>query len=373
MASNQPLVSFGVPVYNDAQRLRNSLDHLLNQDYPDLEIILADDGSTDGSREICRAYAERDARVRYFENKHNLGALANHKFVFDVSTGDYFAWGSGHDYYGPSFVSRLLESLQSNPAAVLACSQSVFEGESGEVLRTTKGGLDTRGLPPVKRFERLLEHLVGGGTANIFYGLYRQEALAQVSFPRTLGWDVIMLGALSLLGEITQVNEVLYYRLVTDTENSKERTARHARVLLNTHGSTLEKRLMPYFSASCEFLNIAENSRLSACEKQDVYELIIALDVQISEKTLTAEIAHFLAHAKAQLLALQAYPEMRRYLAMKTLSVIEQAYSLGLQAEGSQELTAIASSALDLEAGAAGAVQEQDQLNQPDASAQPSG
>jgi len=355
---NRPLVSIGVPVFNDAPWLCNALDHLLSQDYNNLEIILADDGSTDGSRDICREYANRDERIRLFENKHNLGALQNHKFVFDASKGDYFAWGSGHDYLHPAFVSRLLENLQANPSVVMCCPQSVFVSENGEILRTPKGGLDTRGLASVTRLGKLLAHLVGGGTANIFYGLYRQEALAQMNLSRKVdGCDVIILGELSLLGEMTQVNEVLYYRLVTIAETGKQRAARHTEMLAGARGFNIVV-LMPYFSASCEFLSIAENDRLSAIERQRVYDKVVKLDVNIGRAAIADEIMQFISIAKRELISLDAYLQIKQYRAAQILDVLEKAWLLGFEYDGLHELRSICLSAMGVQAEARAAEQE---------------
>ena len=58
------LVSVIVPVYNVEPYLREALDSVVNQTYKDLEIIIVDDGSTDGSADICEEYADSDARIK---------------------------------------------------------------------------------------------------------------------------------------------------------------------------------------------------------------------------------------------------------------------------------------------------------------------
>ncbi len=327
MVSN-PLVSIGVPVYNDSAWLRNSLEHLLNQDYPRLEIILADDGSTDDSREICREYAGRDSRIRLFKNKHNLKALGNCKFVFDASSGDYFAWGSGHDYFHKSFVSKTLERLKANPSTVMCCTKSAFVDEEGHVLRTTKAGLDTRGLPPVKRFRKLMEHVTTGGTANTFYGLYRRDVLGQKDFFRKVsGWDIIMLAELSLLGEMTQVDEILYYRLI-HKESRQEHSARHTEMLFGAHNA-IPERFLYHFAASGEFLKMAQNFQLSAIEKQSIFEDIIELDVNMARTAISNEIDRLLVYSGAELHALEPYPQLRQYRAAQLLTMLEEARLLG--------------------------------------------
>src|SRR5919106_778416 len=67
-------VSIGVPVYNGETYLAETLDSLLAQSFEDFEIIISDNASTDRTPEICRAYQNKDPRVRYFRSDRNLGA-----------------------------------------------------------------------------------------------------------------------------------------------------------------------------------------------------------------------------------------------------------------------------------------------------------
>ena len=62
--AGKPVVSIGMPVYNAERYLARAVDSLLKQDYPDLELIISDNASTDGTWKLCQEYAERDRRVR---------------------------------------------------------------------------------------------------------------------------------------------------------------------------------------------------------------------------------------------------------------------------------------------------------------------
>ena len=61
---NTPLISIVIPVYNVKKYLRQCVDSVLNQTYNNLQVILVDDGSTDGSSDICEAYKQKDDRVK---------------------------------------------------------------------------------------------------------------------------------------------------------------------------------------------------------------------------------------------------------------------------------------------------------------------
>ena len=73
-----PLVSIGLPMYNGGDYLAASIDSLLAQTYPNIELIISDNASDDGSADICKHYAEADPRVRYDRLTSNIGGVNNH-------------------------------------------------------------------------------------------------------------------------------------------------------------------------------------------------------------------------------------------------------------------------------------------------------
>ena len=75
--SKNPLVSLAIPVYNGKAYLVDAITSCLAQDYDNFELIISDNASTDGTERICREFATKDARVKYFRNEKNLGAGRN--------------------------------------------------------------------------------------------------------------------------------------------------------------------------------------------------------------------------------------------------------------------------------------------------------
>ena len=85
-----PKVSVGLPVFNGKRFVAEAIESILAQTFDDLELVISDNASTDGTEEICRAYAEKDERVRYVLNSENLGAAYNYNQTFHLSSGTYF-------------------------------------------------------------------------------------------------------------------------------------------------------------------------------------------------------------------------------------------------------------------------------------------
>jgi glycosyltransferase involved in cell wall biosynthesis len=338
----EPLISIGVPVYNDAPWLRNALDHLLAQDYTNLEIILADDGSTDGSREICREYAGLDKRLRLFENRHNLGSWGNHKFVFDVSQGDFFAWGSGHDFYTPSFISRMFENLHLNPILVQCCPKSELLVD-GKPFKPP-GILDTRGLTPIERVKKIMEFRLNGGSIDIFYGLYRSAALGNVVIGRdVVSADEIMLAELSLLGEVLQVDEIMLHKVNTRGAMNVRANLQSYRAHLDRNRiskGTMIKEYLPRMYSFIEYMNMVEKSNISRADKEHLYIEIKRLAAHYASGIME-ELEHFIGHFKMGIPALEAYPLVRRIQAAQVISASEFALLLGFEPNGLRELRSI--------------------------------
>ena len=91
----QGLLSVIIPVYNAEPYLAKCIDSVLSQDAP-LEVLLIDDGSTDGSANVCKRYAERDTRIRYFR-KENGGVSSARNVGLDNALGEFVTFVDSDD------------------------------------------------------------------------------------------------------------------------------------------------------------------------------------------------------------------------------------------------------------------------------------
>jgi hypothetical protein len=128
-----PLVGIGVTLRNRALYLSESLDSLLAQTHARFQLVLVDDGSTDGTEAIARAYAERDSRVRYVRFPERRGMVAAWRAAFEEATAggsSYFAWASDHDRWHPH--PRVHHPEQQRPAGEASPGQGVADGDPHE-------------------------------------------------------------------------------------------------------------------------------------------------------------------------------------------------------------------------------------------------
>ena len=130
-----PLVSIGLPVFNGAKHIRYALDSILAQTLDDIEVIISDNASTDGTDEICQNYATLDKRIRYSRNDTNLGAAPNFNKVFSLAQGKYFQWAAHDDIYDTEFLQTCVTALETDSAIVLCFPEEVSIDDSGQFLR----------------------------------------------------------------------------------------------------------------------------------------------------------------------------------------------------------------------------------------------
>lgn len=105
------LISVIIPVYNPGKHFKKCLDSITGQSYQCLEIILVDDGSTDGSAEICKRYAEKDERIVFISQK-NAGVSAARNRGLEAATGAYISFIDSDDYLDLNAYELLLSELK---------------------------------------------------------------------------------------------------------------------------------------------------------------------------------------------------------------------------------------------------------------------
>lgn len=205
-----PRVSIGVPVYNGEQYLRQTLDSLVTQSYRDIEIIIGDNASTDGTEAIGREYAARDNRVRYHRNERNLGIAGNYNRVAEMARGEFFRWAAADDLSLPRAVEACVAALDQEPDAVLAYPKTRLIDSDGNWLADYEDNVDLPFSRPSQRFCELLTRL---RLCNAVFGLIRMSVLRRTrGMHPFVGSDIPFLAELALHGRFVEVPERLFSR-----------------------------------------------------------------------------------------------------------------------------------------------------------------
>jgi glycosyltransferase involved in cell wall biosynthesis len=205
-----PLVSIGVPVYNGERFLRRTLDSLVAQTYPHLEIIVCDNASTDGTADIGRECAARDSRVRYVRNETNLGAIPNFLKTLALASGTYFAWTAADDVRPAGAIEACLRALEGRPDAVMAHGPLEIDlPRQGTSTRVDNRVNLTAARPSerVRAFTGELSHVA------FMFGLHRVSVLREMRYGNHVAGDYFVCLQMSQRGPIVWVpTPMLVYR-----------------------------------------------------------------------------------------------------------------------------------------------------------------
>jgi hypothetical protein len=211
-----PRVGIGVTLHNRAMYLSEALDSLLAQSYPHFQLALVDDGSTDATEAVARAYERRDSRVRYVRFDERRGMIAAWRTAFELATADgpdYFAWASDHDRWHHRWLETLVADLEAHPEAVVAYPLTERMDASGMPLPKPPRRFDTAGLTRLGERWRRFSRSDAVAAGDMVYGVMRPDAVRRAGvFRDVLCPDRLLLAELTLQGQIRQVADVLWFR-----------------------------------------------------------------------------------------------------------------------------------------------------------------
>jgi glycosyltransferase involved in cell wall biosynthesis len=131
-----PKVSVIIPVYNREKYVGEAIDSILAQSFPDFEVLLVDDGSTDNSVELMRSYT--DPRVRLVRNERNLGIPKTRNRGVQLARGDYIAILDSDDTASPDRLAKQVAFLDRHHDCVLVGSWAALMDEKGQALKRGK-------------------------------------------------------------------------------------------------------------------------------------------------------------------------------------------------------------------------------------------
>lgn len=206
-----PLVSVVIPVYNMERYLSETLESVLKSTYPNLEVVIVDDGSTDNSYGIASDYAQKESRIRCFKQA-NGGVSHARNTAISYALGKYILPVDADNLISPNFIKLGVEVLESRPAVKVVTPSAQFIGnrsgmwvlpEFSRALLARKNMIDTCAIYAKAEWER-----VGG---------YCEEIIARED------WD-FWIAVLKEGGEVFRLPEIgLYYRVRKASKRVRDR------------------------------------------------------------------------------------------------------------------------------------------------------
>lgn len=220
---HRPRLTIGLPVHNGDDYLSEAIESVLGQTFADLELLIADNASTDATGEICRRYAAADDRVRLLPSVTNRGSAWNWNRCVAEATAPMFQWLCHDDAVEPEHATRLVAALDAaGDDVVCAYPHTLLMDEEGTVAGRYDDRLDLTAATPHERLESIMTSLE---LVNALFGVYRTDVLASTrlmqGFARA---DTALMVELFLRGRAVKVDADLFRRRRHDASSMTAHT-----------------------------------------------------------------------------------------------------------------------------------------------------
>lgn len=263
-----PLVTVGMPVFNAENYLAETLDSVIAQTYQDFEIVISDNGSTDGTERICHEYEAKDSRIQYHRSEVNLGVSRNFKRLVGFSSGKYFMFLAHDDKLAPLFLEECVAVLEAQPDVVLCYPKAIEIDVQGNALYKKEQTLDADSSKPHKRFRQMIrmDH-----NCETLFGLTRAAVLKKTvihgPFP---DGDRVMLAELSLYGKYYRVPDYLFLHREHPIRSINLYPTRFERLAL-LEPQRAGEFVLPHFSEFFEYLRCIRRGPLKLADRLRCY------------------------------------------------------------------------------------------------------
>ena len=218
-------ISVVLPTYNRCELLKKALDSAVNQTYINLEILVADNHSDDGTEELCREYAAKDSRIKYFRQDENIGMVANANFIVSKVTGDYWLGMCDDDWIDLDYIEKMMDFALKNPNYTAVFSLTKLYNPNGELIATAK----TRKLD-YKNVNKRVKKLISINLENLCIGFYKSSVLKQMEesdggmYKSRLAEDWLMTFKHLVAGKGKILDNVYYHKILDGITKDLEAT-----------------------------------------------------------------------------------------------------------------------------------------------------
>ena len=180
VSQTQPLISVIVPVYNILEYLPRCVESITSQTWRNLEVILVDDGSTDGTGALCDELALSDPRIKVF-HKENGGSSSARNLGIEKACGDYLGFVDSDDYIEPDMYERLVRAAGEHNASMVQIGRNEVDEEGNALPDICIPPKETEVIDSQGFLKELLMHR---GDCSFCTKLIRRECFTLRRFPQ---------------------------------------------------------------------------------------------------------------------------------------------------------------------------------------------
>lgn len=250
-------LSIIVPVYNAEKWLRRCVDSLLNQELPsdDYEIILVDDGSKDGSPEICDDYAAAHTGLVHVIHQPNGGVSMARNAGLDAAVGEYVMFVDADDYIEPNCLHKIVGQVYKSNAEVLFYKHRVITEHSERIDNSVPVGITEKDICTGEYYM-----LNGGDVGSIWRGLYLRKLIEKLNlrfYPNITHQDVLFNFQIMPIVERIAFCDVLVYDYIYEGE-SLTRTKSVEKIKYNIYNDFVVAAEINKYVAKLQSLELQE-------------------------------------------------------------------------------------------------------------------
>ena len=208
-----PLITIAIPVFNGQSGIKNALESAKQQSYPNLEIIVSDNNSSDSTYEILTTLSNKDPRIKLYKRKHTVSAGQNFRELVYKARGEYFFWLSHDDTIEANFILDTFSKIYTDPNIIGCCSNvKFFTTEGIEISDWTRSFTNIRAMSEnvAKRISQVFQRI--GWYA--IYSLWRTSILKKSKIllinEYHHGFDVVFIAEMLRYGKLERVDTHLF-------------------------------------------------------------------------------------------------------------------------------------------------------------------
>lgn len=210
------MVSIIVPIYNAEKYISRCVESILGQSYHDFELILIDDGSTDLSLGLCKAFAQKDPRVRVV-HQINKGVSSARNLGIRHAHGEYIGFVDIDDYIDKDMLKKMVFQIQNTEAEIIVCDSVAISAGRNVELETISALPGSKILEKSSMQPKILLELAGA----VWRCFYSTDLIRKnnIIFPRGLKISedrIFNLYAMGYAKRIAYLKEALYYRTLNE-------------------------------------------------------------------------------------------------------------------------------------------------------------
>lgn len=217
----KPLVTIGIPTYNGGKRIFKALSSIWMQDYPNLEVIISDNGSTDDTQALMEEVCKSHRKIKYYRQEKNIGMMSNFRFVLKNASGKYFMWLSDDDQIEVGTIPKYVNFLEGNPNYSLVSGAIKYWKE--ETLDLVESGFTFEQKSADVRVIDFYSKVIFCG---LMHGMMRTDLAMRIPLHNIIGNDYHFVANLAYLGKIKNFDFVGYHKHLGGTSKSFKQYAK---------------------------------------------------------------------------------------------------------------------------------------------------